>query len=153
MIFFFGGWCLEDGLSTAERKKMLSWPRPTEDAIVAEANRRCYLGRGSQNVLSRRRLTEAGISAEAHRTCYLRRVFSSSNLVVVALRAPWLNFYFYRIGVWKSWKILHVILWRWFWQFTIHRRVGERTSHLGSARQNLPSQLGASKRPISARRV
>ena len=39
----------------------------TEDAISAEANRRCYLGRGSQNMLSRPRLTEHAISAEAQR--------------------------------------------------------------------------------------
>ena len=56
-------------ISTAERKKMLSRLRLTEDAISAEANRRCYLGRGSQNVLSRPRLTEDTISTEAQRTC------------------------------------------------------------------------------------
>ena len=32
--------------ATAERKKMLSRLRITEDAISAEDNRRCYLGRG-----------------------------------------------------------------------------------------------------------
>ena len=42
-------------ISTAERKKMLSRPRLTEEAILAEAHRRCYLGRGSQNVLSQTR--------------------------------------------------------------------------------------------------
>ena len=117
------------------------------------AHRRCYLGRGSQNVLSRPGLTDDAISAEAHGTCYLRRVFFSWNFIVVALRAPLLNFYFYRTGVWKSWKILHVILWWWFCQFTIHRRVEAKTSHLSSARKNVPSQLGAWKRPISARRM
>ena len=144
-----------------DSQKMLSRPRLIERAISAEAHRTCYLGRGPQNVLSRPGLSDA-ISAEAHRTCYFRRVFFSSNFVVIALRAPWLNLYFYRIGVWKSWKILHIILWRWFWQFTIHRRVAARrpisvrrvkTSHLSSARKNVPSQLGAWKLPISARRV
>ena len=47
----------------AERYKMLSWLRLTDDAILAEANRRCYLSQGSQNVLSRPRLTERAISA------------------------------------------------------------------------------------------
>ena len=60
-------------ISTAERKKMLSRPRLTERAISAEAHRRCYFDRGSQNVLSRPRLIERAISAEAHRTCYLGR--------------------------------------------------------------------------------
>ena len=46
-----------------------------QDAISVEANRRCYLGRGSQNVLSRPRLTEDDISDEADETCYLRRCF------------------------------------------------------------------------------
>ena len=140
---------------------MLSRPRLTERDISAEAHRRCYLGRGSQNVLSRPRLTEPAISAGSLRRCYLGRDSQnvlyqtrfSSNFVVVALRAPWLNLYFYRIGVWKSWKILDVILWRWFWQFPIHRRAGVRSSHLSSACKNIPSQLGAWKRPISSRRV
>ena len=52
---------------------MLSQLRLTERAISAEAHRRCYLGRSSQNVLSRPRLTERAISAEAHRRCYLGR--------------------------------------------------------------------------------
>ena len=132
---------------------VLSRPRLTEDAISAEAHITCYHGRGSQ---------ERAISAGAHKRCYLGRGsqnvlfqtrFFSSNFLVVALRAPWLNLYFYRIGVWKSWRILDVSLWWWFWQFTIHRWVGERTSYLSSVRKNVPSQLGAWKRPISTRRV
>ena len=166
----FNGWAEEDAISAEANRRcylgqdsqnMLSRPRLTKDAISAEAHRTCYIGRGSQKILSRPRLTERAISAEAHRTCDLGRgsqkmlsrprlteraisdVFFSSNFVVVALRAPGLNLYFYKIGVWKSGKILHVILWRKFWQFTIHPRVEERTSHLGSARKNVPSQLGA----------
>ena len=123
---------------------MLSRRRLTERAISAVAHRTCYLGQGSQKMLSRSRLTERAITDA---------FFFSSNFVVVALRAPWLNLYFYRMGVWKLWKILRVILWRWFWLFTIHRRVGARTSHLSSACKNVLSQLGAWKRPISARRV
>ena len=107
---------MRSSISTAERKKKLSRPRPTEDAISAEAHRwwhlgrgsqkmlsrpklteraisteayrTCYLGRGSQKMLSRSRLTADAISVEAHRLCYRRRVYSSSNFVVVALRAP-----------------------------------------------------------------
>ena len=54
-------------------QNVLSRPRLTEDAISAGAHRTCYLGRGSQNVLSRPRLTEDAISDDAHRTCYLGR--------------------------------------------------------------------------------
>ena len=61
-------------ISTAERNKMLSRLRLTEDAISVEANRKCYLDQDSQNVLSRPRLTEDAISAEDQRTCYLGRV-------------------------------------------------------------------------------
>ena len=141
---------------------MLSRTRQTENAISAETHRTCYLSRGSQKMLSRPRLTERAISAGAHRRCYLGR--GSQNVLSEAFfffkfysgspaRALIKPIYFYRIGVWKSWKILDVILSRWFWQFTIHRRVGARTSHLSSARKNVPSQLGAWKRPILARRV
>ena len=56
-------------------QNVLSRPWLTEDAISAEAHRTCYLGRGSQNVLSRPELTEDAISAKAHRTCYLTHVF------------------------------------------------------------------------------
>ena len=133
---------------------MLSRPGPTEDAISAEAHKTCYLSRGSQKMLSRPRLTERDILTEAHRTCYL----GQGSQKMLALPAPWLNLCFYRIGVWKSWKILHELFWRWFWQFTIHRHVGERrpisarrvkTSYLSSARKNVPSRLGAWERPIS----
>ena len=136
---------------------MLSRLRPTEDAISAEAHRTCYLGRGSQKMLFWPRVTERAISARLVERVISDTFFFSSNFVVVALRAPWLNLYFYRIGVWKMCKILDVILWRWFWQFTIHCWVGERpisaqrvkTSHLSSARKNVPSRLGAWERPIS----
>ena len=150
ILLYIDGWAEEDAISANRRchlgrgsQNVLFRTRLTEDAISAEAHRTCYLGRGSENVLSRPGLTEDAISVEAPRTCYLKRVFSSSNFVVIALRAPWLNLYFYRIWVLKTWKILDVILWRWFWQFTIHRLMGERTSHLGSVRKNIPSQLSA----------
>ena len=59
-------------------RSYLSWVE--QDAISAEANRRCYLVRGQQmmqsrskpqNVLSRTRLTEDANSAASHKTCYL----------------------------------------------------------------------------------
>ena len=102
-MIFITRYIIPGCISTAERKKMLSWPRPTEDAISAEAHRTCYLGRGSQKILSRPRLTERAISVEAHRTCYLGRgsqmmlsrpslildaFLFSSNFVAVALRSP-----------------------------------------------------------------
>ena len=43
---------LVEMISTAERKKMLSRRRLTERAISAEAHRTCYLGLGSQKMLS-----------------------------------------------------------------------------------------------------
>ena len=152
-----------------------------ENAISAEANRRFYLGRGSQNVLSRPRLTKDAYSAEAHRTCYLGRgsqnVQSRPGLAEDSIstqahkRAISDAFFFFKFCSaspvcalikplfqqnWclKSWKILHVILWRWF----RHRRVGDRrpisarrikTSHLSSARKNVPSRLCAWERPTS----
>ena len=121
-------------ISFLHRKNNIWKTKETSFTNRRLSGRRCYLGRGWQNVLSRPGLTECAISDA---------FFSSSNFVVVALRSPWLNLYFYRIGVWKSWIILDVIFWRWLWQFTIHRRVGARTSHLSSARKNVPSQARA----------
>ena len=53
-----------------------------EDVISAEANRRCYLGQGSQNVLSRPRLTEDAISAKTSwkMLCYWAKIARSLSL-------------------------------------------------------------------------
>ena len=53
-----------------------------QDAISAEANRRCYFGRGSQNVLSRPRLTEDAITAKTSwkTACYSDKIARSLSL-------------------------------------------------------------------------
>ena len=158
-------------ISTAERKKMLSRPRLIERAISVEAHGRCYLVRGSQKMISRPKLTERTILAMAHRTCYLGQgsqkmlpwarltestisdaffffKFCSGSPTRALIKPLFLQNWCLKIVKNITCNSLTIILTIYYYiagweqQLPISvRRV--KTSHLSSARENVPSQLGA----------